>query len=63
MKIFRLPLQRTGYYKGYKSSVNPTATNSFGAAAFRFGHSLVQASLARCDKSGRKVPFSKFVFY
>ncbi|KAL7637821.1 UNVERIFIED_CONTAM: hypothetical protein RMT77_011433 [Armadillidium vulgare] len=58
MKIFRLPLQRQGYYKGYKTSVNPTATNSFGTAAFRFGHSLVQNNLARADKNGKKVPYT-----
>ncbi|XP_076048302.1 peroxidasin homolog [Oratosquilla oratoria] len=59
MKIFRLPLQRFGYYRGYEPEVNPTATNVFGAAAFRFGHSLVQHTLDRCDKQGRKIPICK----
>ena len=59
MKVFRLPLQRRGYYKGYKQSVNPTITNSVATAAFRFGHSLVQRSLPRCDKTGKRFPFSK----
>ncbi|XP_053639505.1 salivary peroxidase/catechol oxidase-like isoform X3 [Cherax quadricarinatus] len=58
MKVFRLPLQRYGYYRGYRPSTNPTATNAFATAAFRFGHSLVQHTLMRCDKTGRRVPFS-----
>ncbi|CAL4065298.1 unnamed protein product, partial [Meganyctiphanes norvegica] len=58
MKVFRLPLQRFGYYRGYKEDVNPQATNSFASAAFRFGHSLVQHTLMRCDKTGRRVPFT-----
>lgn len=58
MKVFRLPLQRYGYYRGYRPATNPTATNAFATAAFRFGHSLVQHSLMRCDKTGRRVPFS-----
>lgn len=58
MKVFRLPLQKFGYYRGYRASTNPSATNAFGSAAFRFGHSLVQQTLMRCDKTGRKVPFT-----
>ncbi|ROT69526.1 hypothetical protein C7M84_012293 [Penaeus vannamei] len=58
MKVFRLPLQRLGYYRGYRSTTNPTATSAFGTAAFRFGHSLVQHTLMRCDKTGRRVPFT-----
>ncbi|KAF2346440.1 hypothetical protein FHG87_022804, partial [Trinorchestia longiramus] len=58
MKVFRLPLQRHGYYRGYKPTVNPTITNSVASAAFRFGHSLVQHALPRCDKTGRRFPFT-----
>ncbi|KAK4304133.1 hypothetical protein Pmani_023906 [Petrolisthes manimaculis] len=58
MKVFRLPLQRFGYYRGYRTATNPTATNAFATAAFRFGHSLVQHSLMRCDKTGKRIPFS-----
>ncbi|XP_037780731.1 chorion peroxidase-like [Penaeus monodon] len=58
MKVFRLPLQRLGYYRGYRSTTNPTATSAFATAAFRFGHSLVQHTLMRCDKTGRRVPFT-----
>lgn len=59
MKVFRLPLQRFGYYRGYRATTNPTATNAFATAAFRFGHSLVQHTLMRCDKTGKRIPFSK----
>ncbi|XP_050717062.1 peroxidase-like isoform X2 [Eriocheir sinensis] len=58
MKVFRLPLQRFGYYRGYRPTTNPTSTNAFATAAFRFGHSLVQHTLMRCDKTGRRVPFT-----
>lgn len=49
--LFDLNLIRRGYYDGYDPRVNPTVGNSFGAAAFRFGHSLVQGSFVRCDRN------------
>ncbi|XP_043188450.1 peroxidase-like [Amphibalanus amphitrite] len=52
IKIFDVTLQKYGYFYGYNSSVNPSIANSFGAAAFRFGHSLVNSKLSRCDKFG-----------
>ncbi|CAG0916970.1 unnamed protein product [Notodromas monacha] len=56
-ELFNLKLQRNGYYEGYNISINPTVANAFGTAAFRFGHSLVQPKLKRCDKFHRIVPF------
>ncbi|KAF2896233.1 hypothetical protein ILUMI_09939 [Ignelater luminosus] len=53
MRLFGLNLERTGYYKGYNPKVNPTPANSFGTAAFRFGHSLVQNSFVRRDSAHR----------
>ncbi|XP_023036150.2 uncharacterized protein LOC6651473 [Drosophila willistoni] len=49
-KLFDLDLLSTGYYEGYEAKVNPTVANAFAAAAFRFGHSLVQNSYTRCDR-------------
>ena len=47
LEIFELKLHPRGYYDGYNSSVNPAIANAFGAAAFRFGHSLVKNSISR----------------
>ncbi|XP_001964445.3 uncharacterized protein LOC6505694 [Drosophila ananassae] len=49
-KLFDLELLSSGYYERYSSKVNPTVANAFAAAAFRFGHSLVQNSYTRCDR-------------
>ncbi|XP_014234958.1 peroxidase-like [Trichogramma pretiosum] len=49
MGIFDIELRRKGYYDGYDPSVNPNIANSFAAAAYRFGHSLVQRTFARFD--------------
>jgi len=57
LDIFELNLLPRGHYQGYNASVNPTIANVFGAAAFRFGHSLVKNSIDRCNKDFRKVPF------
>uniref|UniRef100_A0A1I8NM29 Uncharacterized protein n=1 Tax=Stomoxys calcitrans TaxID=35570 RepID=A0A1I8NM29_STOCA len=49
-RLFELELLTSGYYEGYDSKTNPGVANSFAAAAFRFGHSLVQNSYMRCDR-------------
>lgn len=49
-KLFGLELLHDGYYDGYNPTINPTIANAFSAAAFRFGHSLVQGSYLRCDR-------------
>jgi hypothetical protein len=55
MKLFDLELMKKGYFAGYDIKTNPTAANAFGTAAFRFGHSLVQHSLVRCDRSHHRL--------
>ena len=50
INVFDLRLKRRGFYYGYNESVNPTAANAFGTAAFRFGHSLIPKKLNRCDR-------------
>ncbi|KAF7286457.1 hypothetical protein GWI33_005099 [Rhynchophorus ferrugineus] len=49
MDLFELKLLKNGYYDKYNGRVNPTVSNSFSTAAFRFGHSLVQNSFIRTD--------------
>ncbi|VVC92825.1 unnamed protein product [Leptidea sinapis] len=49
MRLFELEPQTKGYYRGYNPKTNPSPASSFGAAAFRFGHSLVQSSMLRFD--------------
>ncbi|PHQ70308.1 MAG: peroxidase [Sneathiella sp.] len=39
-------------YSGYDSSVNPGISVEFSTAAYRFGHSLVSATLGRIDENG-----------
>ncbi|XP_063915826.1 chorion peroxidase-like isoform X2 [Zophobas morio] len=53
MELFGLTLERKGYYSGFDKRVNPAIANSFGTAAFRFGHSLVQNSYVRFDTHHR----------
>ncbi|KAJ8730372.1 hypothetical protein PYW07_017410 [Mythimna separata] len=50
---FELELQKKGFYKGYNPKINPSPASSFGSAAFRFGHSLVQSSMVRFDRFHR----------
>lgn len=52
-RLFDLDLESSGYYHGYDPKVNPFIANSFSAAAFRFGHSLVQGSIMRSDSTYR----------
>lgn len=42
-------------YQGYDQSVDATIPNSFAAAAYRFGHSLVREELDRLDENFRRL--------
>ncbi|VDN57478.1 unnamed protein product [Dracunculus medinensis] len=44
-----------GPYKGYDPEMNPTLANSFSAAAFRFGHTIVNPILYRLDKDFKEI--------
>lgn len=52
-RLFDLKLEDTGFYSGYDPKVNPTISNAFSTAAFRFGHALVQGSIMRSDINNR----------
>ncbi|CAH0719647.1 unnamed protein product, partial [Brenthis ino] len=55
MRLFDLDLVQKGYYRGYNPKTNASPASSFGSAAFRFGHSLVQPSLVRFDRFHRPI--------
>lgn len=42
-------------YDGYDISANPNIINEFASAAYRFGHSTVNATLTRLDESGNEI--------
>uniref|UniRef100_T1J5V9 Peroxidase n=1 Tax=Strigamia maritima TaxID=126957 RepID=T1J5V9_STRMM len=46
-KTWGLSLKRDGFYDGYDPHINPAIDNGFAAAAYRFGHSLVQWGFKR----------------
>ncbi|XP_039754369.1 peroxidasin homolog [Pararge aegeria] len=55
MRLFELELQQKGFYRGYSPKINASPASSFGSAAFRFGHSLVQPSMMRFDRFHRPI--------
>ncbi|GFS67766.1 peroxidasin homolog [Nephila pilipes] len=45
MNFFQLNIEPDEFYDGYDATINPSVFNVFGAAAFRFGHSLIKDML------------------
>lgn len=65
METLDLNPQKSGYYNGYNSSVDPSASNNFATAAFRFAHSLLPGlikSLANDTSSNEYVELHKILF-
>lgn len=49
---YQLGLLTDGYFKGYDASIDARIPNEFAAAAFRFGHTLLQERLLRINNQG-----------
>ncbi|XP_006864023.1 PREDICTED: thyroid peroxidase-like isoform X1 [Chrysochloris asiatica] len=48
--------QYVGLYEGYDSTVNPTVSNIFSTAAFRFGHATIHPLVRRLDDHFQEHP-------
>lgn len=48
--------RHVGPYKGYDPTVDPTVSNVFSTAAFRFGHATVHPLVRRLDASFQEQP-------
>ena len=42
-------------YRGYKEDLDPTISNTFATAAYRFGHSLLPTEILRIDAAGETI--------
>ncbi|XP_076309330.1 salivary peroxidase/catechol oxidase-like isoform X2 [Tachypleus tridentatus] len=55
MSKFNLLLKRRGHSTNYDPTLNPGIANAFGAAAYRYGHTLVQGTLDLIEKPNKIV--------
>lgn len=55
MKRLNLYSQQTGHWNGYNSSMDPTISNNFATAAFRFAHTLIPVNYCHCLKLACRV--------
>lgn len=63
MELFELKLKHKDFYENYDSRVNPAIANSFAAAAYRFGHSMVQNSFVRTTSDHRRLANSEYFMF
>ncbi|KAG9268743.1 thyroid peroxidase [Astyanax mexicanus] len=48
--------ETVGSYEGYDESLNPSVSNVFATAAFRFGHATISAQIRRLNESFQEHP-------
>lgn len=48
-------MMKLGEYKGYNSEANPTISNEFATAAFRFGHAMIQPYTFRLNSDFKPI--------
>lgn len=60
MTMFELDLLEDGFYRNYRPNLNPAIANSFATAAYRFGHSMVQAFMLRWQPQSNHLHPSRF---
>ncbi|CAL8130640.1 unnamed protein product [Orchesella dallaii] len=64
MRTFELQPTQKGYTELYNRNIDPSITNAFASAAFRFGHSMIQGVIKLFNPFGasRNKPFSQTQF-
>jgi peroxidase len=55
MEKFQLRLNTSAHVTNYDQELNPTLMNEFAAAAYRFGHTMVQGNVQLFDDTGLNV--------
>lgn len=55
MQKWKLEPKESGYSDDYDARVNPSITNAFSTAAFRFGHSMIQGKIESFNLFGSPV--------
>ncbi|CAG0890250.1 unnamed protein product [Darwinula stevensoni] len=55
MAKYDLILKKDGYFDGYDPKINPTASDAFITAAYRFGHSLLPSTVERWSSNHKYI--------